>query len=72
MSHTPTCRRVFRRYDASCPRCQELIRGAKPRAGWGDRKRLDDRRHAEECREHFNSAHHRSGGCGPVCTFGDW
>ena len=72
VTHSLTCARVFRRYDQSCPRCQELAGGAAPREGWGDRKRRDDLRHAEECRAHFTSYEHRSGGCGPVCTFGQW
>lgn len=32
--HKSACSRVFKNYDASCPRCQELIQGAKPRDAW--------------------------------------
>ena len=32
--HAPDCRRAFRNLDATCPRCQELKAGAKPRPGW--------------------------------------
>jgi hypothetical protein len=55
-----------------CPRCDELLAGAEPRSSWRSSRREDDERRAAEIREHFASAKHRSGGCGPVCTFGDW
>lgn len=32
--HKEDCKRVFKRYDADCPRCQELMGGAKPRDAW--------------------------------------
>lgn len=32
--HRLDCERVFKRYDADCPRCQELASGADPRGGW--------------------------------------
>jgi hypothetical protein len=57
---------------AGCPRCTELLAGAEPiRWTWRD-KAADNRRHAEEVRSHFASHKHLSGGCGPVCTFGEW
>lgn len=40
--HSPTCGRVFSRYDMNCPRCQELAGGSKARSGWGDAKRQQD------------------------------
>lgn len=35
--HSETCRRVFSRLDADCPRCQELKAGSPAREGWGGR-----------------------------------
>jgi len=32
--HKFDCRRAWRNYDSSCPRCQELMQGAAPRPGW--------------------------------------
>ncbi len=32
--HKTDCGRVFKRYDLSCPRCQELAKGEPARAGW--------------------------------------
>jgi len=32
--HKEDCVRVFKRYDASCPRCQELMKGLEPRKPW--------------------------------------
>lgn len=32
--HKADCGRVFKKYDASCPRCQELMQGAEPRNAW--------------------------------------
>ena len=37
--HSPNCRRVWSRYDASCPRCRELAAGAEPRRGFSHRGR---------------------------------
>lgn len=58
-----------------CLRCRELDAGATPREApaWTSRYRENGGHPTtEELRDHFSSAHHRSGGCGPVCTFGDW
>jgi hypothetical protein len=69
--HNTDCKRVFKNYDATCPRCQELANGASARKGWNSRREQDLRRCAE-IRSHFQSDAHRSGKCGPVCTFGEW
>jgi len=71
--HNGTCTMAFGRPSAhnGCPRCEELKTGAAPRKGWGSR-RADDERHAQDVRAHFSSHRHVSGGCGPVCTFGEW
>jgi hypothetical protein len=61
----------FGRLTPGCPRCDELAQGAQPRQ-WRNNRRDDDRRRSAEIAAHFASERHRSGGCGPVCTFGDW
>jgi hypothetical protein len=58
---------VFGRKTAGCPRCDELLAGAAPVA-WNIRPT----RPTSDVGAHFRSARHLSGGCGPVCTFGDW
>jgi len=58
----------FGRKTAGCPRCDELIAGAAP-VKWA---RSQAAIRSEAIRQHFDGAHHRSGGCGPVCTFGEW
>lgn len=60
---------------AGCPRCDELTAGAPARQQpWRRRetRAQEDARRAAEIRAHFNSERHRSGGCGPCCTFGEW
>jgi len=66
--HSAGCKMVFGRKDPSCPRCQELLAGSKPRQ-WAI---SNDQRRCAEIKEHFASHKHLSGGCGPVCTFGEW
>ena len=63
---------VFGRKTPGCPRCDELLAGAAPvqwRGAWRQQQEAQDRRWAAE---HFAGQRHRSGGCGPVCTFGEW
>ena len=70
--HSTTCRRVYGRYDADCARCQELMTGAEPRKGWGQRRREDEAARLRDIRDHFRpGGPHECGECGPVCTFGD-
>lgn len=71
VKHKADCSRVWKRYDATCPRCVELIAGADPRKGWGSR-RVNDERQSVEIQKHFTSPRHLSGECGLVCTYGDW
>ena len=33
-THSHDCRKAFGRFDASCPRCRELMAGAPRRQGW--------------------------------------
>ena len=75
--HATDCGRVFNRYDAACPRCQELKAGAAPRQGWQG-PYFSEKAHREAMwkrglDEHFApNGPHAKGLCGPVCTFGDW
>lgn len=62
---------AFGRLTPGCPRCDELADGAKP-VQWAHSRRDDDRRRCAEIEAHFTSQRHLSGGCGPVCTFGEW
>jgi len=70
--HKDNCRRVFKQYDKDCPRCQELMKGAKPRKGWQydyfRRKKEEDKRRSEDIRNHDC----KKAGCGVVCTYGEW
>lgn len=66
--HTAGCRRVFKRYDPQCPRCQQLIDGAAPHKGWGDHAARQEANRSRWLREHNCT----TSNCGPVCTFGDW
>lgn len=66
---------VFGRKTPGCPRCDELLAGAAPIVqAWRQRetRAQADARRSTEIRDHFRSEKHRSGGCGPVCTYGDW
>jgi hypothetical protein len=64
---------VFGRKTPGCPRCDELLAGAAPiQQPWRGSRQRDDAERSAAIRAHFNSAHHRSGGCGPVCTYGEW
>lgn len=70
--HNSDCSRAFKNYDRNCPRCQELIGGAKARPGWSDSKRRFEAQSVAAIHAHFASEAHLSGKFGPVCTFGDW
>lgn len=69
--HSADCKMVFGRKDASCPRCQELMAGAEP-VKWANSFKQNDAARCAEIRSHFASHKHLSGGCGVVCTFGEW
>ena len=66
--HRPDCRRVFSRFDADCPRCQELAAGAPRRQWHGARRAEQERQRIADIRAHDC----RKAGCGPVCTAFDW
>jgi hypothetical protein len=60
----------FGRKVADCPRCAQLAAGAPAiEQAWRKPRRFDG---TADVSGHFASAKHRSGGCGPVCTFGDY
>jgi len=72
--HSDGCQMAFAKKDPRCPRCIELMAGMPARARFGGRQTRAqmDARQCAEIRDHFNSHKHLSGGCGPVCTFGEW
>jgi hypothetical protein len=51
-AHKIKCARVFKRYDMTCPRCQELAGGQAPRAGWNDLAKRNEQRQIEAIRNH--------------------
>lgn len=62
---------VFGRRVVGCARCAELAAGAAP-VRWGRGRGRDMEAQAvSDTRRHFASSRHLSGGCGPVCTYGD-
>lgn len=72
---------VFGKKTPGCPRCDELIDGAAPVTWAGSEHKCPKCGRRQPCTglcdscsntAHFASEKHRSGGCGPVCTFGDW
>jgi hypothetical protein len=75
--HSSNCTRVFKHYDSSCPRCQELMNGSKPRDGWQKqyyaKKASDNAMREAAIQAHFApNGPHAKGLCGPVCTAFDW
>jgi hypothetical protein len=70
--HSVDCNMAFGRKDPSCPRCQELMAGAAPRAGW--QKSYYANKTAQEAAQRSAIRHHdcKVSGCSVVCTFGDW
>ncbi len=67
-SHEPN----FGKHVHDCARCKEIKGGSPARAGYGDSKKKKEAASAAGIKAHFDSDHHKSGKCGPVCTFGDW
>lgn len=76
LAHSSSCQMAFGRKDKRCPRCVEMLNGAPSRDGWQKKyyaiKKRDEERDRASITAHFNSHKHLSGGCGPVCTFGEW
>jgi len=74
--HASQCQMSFGKKDPTCHRCVELLNGSSSRGGW-QRKYYSDKKQQEQIEieaihVHHRSEKHLSGGCGPVCTFGDW
>ena len=69
--HSEDCKMAFGRKDPSCPRFQELLNGAAP-IKWSQSFQQRDALRCAEIDAHFRSHKHLSGGCGVVCTFGEW
>lgn len=66
--HSDNCSRVFKNYDMTCPRCQELANGSKARAGWNDTKL-----HQEAARSRAIQSHNcQASKCMSVCVAFDW
>jgi len=62
---------AFGRKTPGCPRCDELLGGAEP-VRWAMTRKQEDAQRSAEIHAHFAGQRHRCGGCGPVCTFGEW
>ncbi|MFJ8742397.1 hypothetical protein ACIRL2_23765 [Embleya sp. NPDC127516] len=60
---------TFGRKTAGCPRCDELIAGAKP-VVWRESNKQRDARIAADMRTRRHDC--RASGCSIVCTSGDW
>jgi hypothetical protein len=70
--HKYDCQMAFGRKDPSCPRCQELISGMKPRDGW-QKSYFESKARNEAIQLAAIRAHDcKKAGCLPVCTFGDY
>ena len=71
--HKQDCKRIFSRYDLTCPRCQELQNGASPREGWGDVARQQAKSRSLEISAHYanhsNCDYERQG---VPCVKFDW
>lgn len=66
--HSPSCRRVFSRYDLTCPRCIELSTGSAPRQGWNSPRKAADLALSQAIANHDC----KKSGCLPICTAFDW
>lgn len=51
--HSVNCSRVFKNYDISCPRCQELAQGSTARPGWANNRRELDQQRCAAIKRHF-------------------
>ena len=71
--HKDECTRVFKKYDPTCPRCQELIKGSPPREGW--QKSYYEQKAREEKRTYSSYCSHgvqhlNPGGYCNICGHG--
>lgn len=67
-THKFDCKKAFKNYDMTCPRCLELAAGAAPRAGYGTGRKVEEARRLVSIKAH----NCKQAGCGPVCTAFDW
>lgn len=73
MKHKADCKMAFGRKDTSCPRCRELLNGAKPRTSWHQDHFTRKEQRSRAVKAHFApGGPHERGDCGLVCTAFDW
>ncbi len=78
--HKSDCNMAFGHKDKSCPRCQELLNGSAPRAGWQKsyynsreyQLRVGEGPHYEAFKKELKAHDCKKHGCGPVCVAFDW
>ena len=68
MKHKDDCRMAFGRKDKTCPRCQELLNGAKPKASWHKGYYQSQAAHLAAIRSHDC----KKSRCMVVCTAFDY
>lgn len=68
--HNDNCKRVFKKYDLTCPRCIELSQGEAPRQGWQASYFEAKKRNAEIWAIHLASQHcnHNNQNAGGYCN----
>lgn len=69
--HKSDCKRVFKRYDSTCPRCIELTNGAKPRSwnmSYAYQMRVGKGPAYEQFKRELKAHDCKKSNCGPVCT----
>jgi len=62
IAHKSDCKMAFGRKDKGCPRCQELLKGAKP-ISWNFKTSVT----VKAIRSHVCNTN-----CGVICTVGEW
>jgi hypothetical protein len=72
LKHSTECQMAFGRKDEECPRCLEMLNGAPARKSWHKSYYAAQQAASNEIKAHFSSHKHLTGGCGAVCTYGEW
>lgn len=70
--HSNSCNRVFKNYDNTCPRCIELINGAKSRDGWQKSYYSNKARENSNRLKAIKSHDCKKSGCLSICVAFDW
>lgn len=75
LAHSYDCKMAFGRKDPRCPRCIEMLNGAKPREGWQARY-YQTKLFSENQEQRFYELHKKTckictGQIKGVCTYGD-